>query len=161
MKTGFLVCDAMTQRPISVEYNITIAKCAEIMAESHVSTLIVKKSNQFVGLLTEKDIVRKVVAEEKDPSRILASEIAETDFPTIAPEKDIYDAIILMRDKNIRHLPVMSKKALVGFLTGKDILKLQPQLFEFLADKIELREWERKINLLKEEQALFNSQKRL
>jgi hypothetical protein len=52
-----------------------------------------------------------------------------------------------MRDKNVRHLPVMSKTALVGFLTGKDILKIHPQLFEFLADKIELREWERKSQL--------------
>ena len=150
MKTGFLVCDAMTQRPISVEHNTTIVRCSEIMAENHVSTLIVKKSNQLVGLLTEKDIVRKVVAEALDPSKSIASEVAETNFPTISPEKDIYDAIILMRDKNVRHLPVMSKKSLVGFLTGKDILKIHPQLFEFLADKIELREWERKMSALKE-----------
>lgn len=68
----------------------------------------------------------------------------EKDFPTIGPEKDIYDAIVLMRDKNVRHLPVMSKSTMVGFLTGKDVLKFQPQLFEVLADRIELREIERK-----------------
>ena len=144
MKTGLLVCDAMTQKPVSVEHNATIVQCSEIMAENHVSTLIVKKSNRLVGLLSEKDIVRKIIAEGLDPGKITASEIMEKDFPTIGPEKDIYDAIILMRDKNVRHLPVMSKSTMVGFLTGKDVLKFQPQLFEVLADRIELREIERK-----------------
>jgi CBS domain-containing protein len=149
MKTGFLVCDAMTQRPVYVEHDTAIVECSKIMAKNHISTLVVKKSNKLAGLLTEKDIVRKVVAEDIDPSKILAGEVMETNFPTISPERDIYEAIILMRDKNVRHLPVMSGKSMVGFLTGKDILKLQPQLFEFLAEKIELREWERKETALR------------
>lgn len=147
MKTGYLVCDAMTQRPISVEHDATIVECSKIMAQNHVSSLIVKKANRLVGLLTEKDIVRKVVSEGIEPSKAIASGIMEKKFPTIRPEKDISEAIKLMRDKNVRHLPVMNRKTMVGFLTGKDILKLQPHLFEVLAEKIELREWERKAGL--------------
>ena len=149
VKTGYFVCDAMTQRPISIEHDTSIVECSKIMAKNHVSTLIVKKANKLVGLLTEKDIVRKVVADGIEPSKILAREIMETKFPSISPEKDIYEAIKLMRDKNVRHLPVMNRKTMVGFLTGKDILKLQPQLFEVLAEKIELREWDRKISSVK------------
>ncbi|MEM4336651.1 MAG: CBS domain-containing protein [Candidatus Woesearchaeota archaeon] len=149
MKTGYLVCDVMTQRPISVEHDVPISECAKIMSKYHVSTLIVKKANKLLGLLTEKDIVRKVVADSLDPSKILAREICQTSYPLITPERDIYEAIITMRDKNVRHLPVMEKGKLVGFLTGKDILKIQPQLFEILAEKIELREQERKLSLLK------------
>ena len=150
MKTGYLVCDAMTQRPISVEHDVNIVDCSRIMAKNHVSTLVVQKANKLEGLLTEKDIVRKIVAEGLDPSKVLAREIMETKFPTISPEKDIYDAIKLMGEKNIRHLPVMNKKTMVGFLTGKDILKIHPELFEVLAEKIELREWERKAAMKEE-----------
>ena len=150
MKTGYLVCDAMTQRPISVDQDTTITDCSKVMAKNHVSTLIVQKANKLAGLLTEKDIVRKVVADGLDPENVLAREIMETEFPTISPEKDISEAIKLMRDRNVKHLPVMNKKAMVGFLTGKDILKLQPHLFEVLAEKIELREWERKVSATRE-----------
>jgi len=139
----------MTQRPISVEHDATIVECAQVMAKNHVGTLIVKKNKRLAGLLTEKDIVRKVIAEGLDPAKILAGEMMETRFPKVRPEQDIYDAIKIMRDNNVRHLPVMDGRKMVGFLTGKDILKIQPQLFEVLADKIELREWERKISAIK------------
>jgi len=147
MKTGYLVCDAMTQRPISVEHDASIVECSRLMEKNHVSSLIVKKANRLAGLLTEKDIVRKVVSKGIEPGKIIAADIMEKKFPTIRPEKDISEAIMIMRDKNVRHLPVMNRKTMVGFLTGKDILKLQPHLFEILADKIELREWERKAGL--------------
>jgi len=151
MKTGYLVCDAMTQRPISVEHDLAIVECAKVMADNHVGTLIVKKNNRLAGLLSEKDIVRKVIAEGLDPAKILAGEMMETKFAKVSPEQDIYDAIKIMRDNNVRHVPVMDGKKMVGFLTGKDILKIQPQLFEVLADKIELREWERKVSAIKED----------
>jgi len=63
---------------------------------------------------------------------------------TIAPEVDIFDAINMMSEYNIRHLPVMSDNKMIGFVTLKDILKIEPELFELLVDKFELRETERK-----------------
>ncbi|MBW2970751.1 CBS domain-containing protein [Candidatus Woesearchaeota archaeon] len=56
----------------------------------------------------------------------------------------MYDSLVLMRDYNIRHLPVVHKKELVGYLTIKDILKIEPQLFELIVEKFELREEHRK-----------------
>lgn len=145
MKTGYKVCDIMTQKPVSVEFNTSIVDCAKVMAENHVGSLIVRKSNRLVGIIREKDIVRKILALSLNPSKMLAQDIMEKKFVRISPEKDLYDAIILMRDKNVRHIPVMSKKTMVGLLTGKDILKVQPQLFELLVDKIELKEQVRKL----------------
>ena len=63
---------------------------------------------------------------------------------TISPTKDIYDALKVMRDFNVRHLPVLDKGKFLGFLTIKDILKIQPQLFEIIVEKFELREESRK-----------------
>ena len=68
----------------------------------------------------------------------------ETKLLMISPSDDIYDALIKMRDSNIRHLPVVEHGKMVGLLTLKDILKIEPQLFELLVEKFELREETRK-----------------
>jgi signal-transduction protein with cAMP-binding, CBS, and nucleotidyltransferase domain len=63
---------------------------------------------------------------------------------TISPEKDIFEAITVMRDNNIRHLPVMQDGKFYGLVTTKDILKIEPDLFELMVDRIELKEEKRK-----------------
>ena len=63
---------------------------------------------------------------------------------TISPEVDIYEALLVMRDEDIRMLPVVNDNEVIGLLTVKDILKIQPQLFELLAEKLILREERRK-----------------
>ncbi|MBI2559074.1 CBS domain-containing protein [Candidatus Woesearchaeota archaeon] len=62
----------------------------------------------------------------------------------MSPNDDIYDALIKMRDSNIRHLPVVENGKMVGLLTLKDVLKIEPSLFELLVEKFELREETRK-----------------
>jgi len=150
MKTGYKVCDVMTRKPVEVTPDTSIVDCARIMAENHVGSLVVRENKKIVGLLTEKDIVRKIVARGFDLEKISAKDAMNSSFVSISPEKDIYDALVLMRDHNVRQVPVMSGKKMVGFLTGKDILKIQPQLFELLADKIELREQDRKLRLVED-----------
>jgi CBS domain-containing protein len=144
METGFKVCDAMTREPVVVSPNVSIQECAKIMSEHKVGALIVKEGSLPVGIITEQDIVRKAVTLNHIPSKKLASEIMEPKINTIEPEKDIYDALMKMRDLNIRHLPVMSGKSMVGLLTLKDVLKIEPQLFDMMVDRLEVREQERK-----------------
>ena len=71
-------------------------------------------------------------------------DLMEKNLVTITPEKDLFEAIRVMRDHNIRHLPVMYKGKFLGLVTMKDILKLEPDLFDLLVKKFEVRE-ERKI----------------
>jgi len=143
MKTGYKVCDAMTVKPITISPDITIQECAKIMNENHIGAVIVH-SDELDGIITEQDIVRKSVILNDKPSVRKASDVMETVMHTIEPEKDIYDALIDMRDKKIRHLPVVSNGEMVGLLTLKDILKIEPQLFDLIAEKITLKEEERK-----------------
>lgn len=147
MQTGYKVCDVMTLKPVSVSPDTTLLDCGVIMEKNHVGSLVVRKGMRIVGIVTEKDIVRKAVAKGLLPKETIVEIVMTKEFVTIAPEKDVYDALILMRDKNVRQMPVMAEKIMVGFLTGKDILKIQPQLFELLAEKIELREQARKLRL--------------
>ena len=140
MKIGVKVIDAMTRNPLVVKPNAPISECSKIMETNHVGSLIVKENNLVIGIVTEQDIVRKVIAKSLKPEATEVSSVMERNLFTVTGKEDIYDALVLMRDKNIRHLPVLQNGDLTGFLTIKDILKIQPQLFELLVDKFELRE---------------------
>ena len=144
MKTGYKVGDAMTIKPVMVKKEMTLKKCAEIMSEKHVGSLLVEEKGKIVGIVTEQDMVRKAMAKLLDPSKTPIKKIMEIEILTTSPSKDIYDALKIMRDHNVRHLPVVDKGKFVGFLTIKDILKIQPQLFEIIVERFELREEARK-----------------
>jgi len=155
MKTGVTAGEAMTSRPIYVTPNTTLAECASIMKESHVGSLLVKEDQNLVGIITEQDIVRRAVAEHKNPGDMTADKIMAKHVYSVEPGADIFEALREMKDYNIRHLPVMQDGQLLGLITGKDILKIAPHLFEMLVDKIELREEDKKpINKFSENEGL-------
>lgn len=148
MNTGIKVCDAMTNKPVTLSPSTLVSECAKIMAENHVGSIIVLEDGNLVGVVTEQDLVRKVIALGLNVTKTPLKAIMVFDVNVISPEADISEAILVMKNKNVRHLPVVSDNKLVGYITGKDILKLQPHLFETLAEVIELREQERKLDLL-------------
>ncbi len=145
MQTGVQVADAMTLRPITCTPSASLLECALLMKNMHVGSLIVRDGEKLLGMFTEQDMVRKAMTTDKPASQIMCSEIMEETLITIEPDADIQDALLLMADHNIRHLPVLHNGKMVGLITGKDILKLEPALFELLHETIELREQERKI----------------
>ena len=148
MKTGIKVCDAMTKRPVTVSSDTSIKKCAEIMEKEKVGSLIIKDNSHLLGIIKERDIVRSVVLENHDANKEVVSNYMVKRVITITPDVDIYEALIVMRDEDVRMLPVMDGKKIIGLLTVKDILKIEPTLIELLADKLVLREEENKpINL--------------
>lgn len=147
MKTGIQVSDAMTEKPIHVSTHVKLSDVAKIMREKHVGGMIVKEGHELKGLVTEQDMVRKAIAEGVDPKSADIKDFMETEIISIEPEADIYEALVKMRDNNIRHLPVMKGKKLVGLLTIKDILRIQPSLFDLIVEKFEIREHDRKLSL--------------
>ncbi len=144
MKIGYKVCDAMTMKPVMVKPDTSMKECAKIMADNKVGSLIIKQNGDLLGIIKERDIVRTVVLENVNASKAKVKEYMVKDVVTISPEVDIYDALVTMRDYDVRMLPVLDGKELIGLLTVKDILKIEPQLFELLAEKLILREEERK-----------------
>lgn len=146
MQTDYKVIDVMTNKPVTAGKDITLKEAAQIMLDSNVNSLLVVESEKPIGIITDEDLVRKVIAKGLDPKKVKVKDIMATDLITINPGKDIYDAMKVMRDHNIRQLPVVEKGKLVGFLTAKDILKIQPELFDLWIEKYELREEQRKLS---------------
>ena len=140
-----MVCDAMTRKPITVHPDTEVLECARLMKEHKIGSIVISDSEEVKGIVTEHDLVRKCLAEQRDPAKLKALEAGTENVVTISPEVDVFEAVMLMQDYDIRHLPVTDDGKMVGFITIKDILRVQPQLFELLADKIEIREHSRKL----------------
>ncbi len=139
MKTGVRVLDAMTNRPVTAKETDSMKDCAVLMKKYHVGSLLIKDKNKVIAILTEQDMVRRGIAKSMSFDEPV-KKIMETELMTINPHVDLYDALIFMREENIRHLPVKEGKKIIGLITLKDILKIEPQLFELLLEKFELRE---------------------
>jgi CBS domain-containing protein len=144
LNTGYTVADALTQDPVTISPSKTLRDAAKLMAKQHVGALLVKEKTEIVGIMTEQDIVRKGVAGAGNAAARKVKDIMEKNLIQIAPDEDIFEALRVMRDENIRHLPVFNQGKFVGLVTMKDVLKIEPDLYEILVEKIELREAQRK-----------------
>ncbi|HIH05055.1 TPA: CBS domain-containing protein [Candidatus Woesearchaeota archaeon] len=144
MKTGISVHECMTTKPISVDRDAGLQDAAKLMADHRIGALLVKEHGTAVGIITDQDIVRHFVAKGINPLARSVRDLRAKELITISPEADIYDALVTMRDHGIRHLPVMQGRELIGLLTLKDILKVEPQLFDIVVEKYEIMEEGRK-----------------
>ncbi len=128
------VSDAMVPRVITCKPDETIADAARKMAENDVgSVVVVDDKGLIIGILTEGDIVRRVVAKDLDPSRTLVKHVMTPNPITIYEDAPLSAAADLMSRKRIGHLPVVDKEnKLVGIITRSDIIRYAPGLIELL-----------------------------
>ena len=140
MKSKISVKDAMTIHPITLDIKKSLKDCAKLMKRHRIGGVLIVDKKKLIGIVTEQDIVRKLVAKGKGTLDICVTEIMETELITITSDIDIYEAMMLMRDEDVRHLPIVENEKLVGLITSKDVLRIEPQLFDFMVAKFELRE---------------------
>jgi len=141
MDTGIKVGDLMTRNFIHVAPDTDLRKCAKTMIKKRVGSLIIKEGDKLKGILTEKDIVWAVVKKsKKDLKNIKAKDLMKRKVVTIKPSADITDAMQKFRKKKIRRLPVVEMGKIIGFITSKDILKMDPGLFQMIAETIKIKE---------------------
>ncbi len=145
MKTGIKVIDAMTKNPIAIEKTATIEEAALKMLKNNVGSLIIKENNKLLGIITEKDMIDKVLANNLNAEKTRVNDIMSTQIKTISPQMDLYDAITKMRDEDVRRLPVIENDEVLGLLTEKDVLKIEPSLFDVLVEKFRIREEKTKL----------------
>ncbi len=148
MKTGVKVMDAMTKAPILVHPDDTLTKCVDKMIKGDVGSLIVASDNQLLGIITEKDLIDKALGKNLDIEKHKAKDIMTTRMVKIDPNQDLYDAILLMSREDVRRLPVTKEDRFIGLITYKDVLKLQPDLFDILLENIKIKEEETKKKFL-------------
>ena len=129
MDTGYKISDLMVQRVLTAEPTATVKECAKLMADKQIGSLVIADNKKIVGIVTEQDMSRKVVAKALDYEASV-SEILTKKLVDIMPTDDIYTAMVRMSKYNIKHLPVVSAGKLVGIISFKDIIRAEPALLE-------------------------------
>lgn len=144
------VGDIMTRNFISVKPDASLIDCAKEMIRKRVGSVVLKDDKKLVGLLTEKDIIWAITKKgQKDLSRIKAADIASRKVATIKPSANLAEALQRMKKLKFRRLPVVVNGNVIGMLTLKDVLRIEPTLFSNLGELEKIKEESEKLERLK------------
>ncbi len=107
----------------TIPLNTTVFDALKIMAEKDIGALPVLDGKKVVGIFSERDYARKVILQGKSSKNMSVSEIMSTNLIMIAPDQTTEQGLALMTAKHVRHLPVIQKEKLVGFISIGDLVK--------------------------------------
>jgi CBS domain-containing protein len=117
------VRDVMTQNPTSCNPSATVVDAAKVMASEDVGSVPVVKDGRLAGVVTDRDIVVRVLAEGRDPNSTTVGEIASSDLETVSPDDDLNTALRKMASSKVRRLPVVDGDELVGIVAQADVAR--------------------------------------
>jgi len=118
--------DVINKSPVSVDIETSITVAAQIMTNQKVSSLLVTREDKLIGIVTDRDLRSRVVAASLD-THLPVSQIMTTNPAQITENRTLFDALALMTERNIHHLPVIDQQTLVplGMVTASDIIRHQ------------------------------------
>jgi CBS domain-containing protein len=136
LRSKMLVKDVMSSPAITIEENAPANRVAELMGKHDLGCIIVTtKKGKPAGIITERDLVVRVVAKNVRPDTLKATEVMTCPLMNIEPDATITEAARRMSRLNIRRLGVTYKEQLVGVISSKDILGVMPELLEIIQEK--------------------------
>ena len=135
MTREVIVKEAMKTKLAIVKPTTTVLEAAKLMKKRKLGNVLVVEKKQPIGILTESDILKKVVAEGKNAEDVKVKDVMSTPVIIIDPYCTLEDAMKIMGKCNVRRLPVIENNELIGIITQKDISRISPILHEIS------REW--------------------
>ena len=115
------VRDAMTEDPRSIGASASVVEAAQLMRAEHIGSLPVTEDEQLVGMITDRDITTRVVAESAVPESTSVGDVYSRDLISVEPNHDLDEALELMARHQVRRLPVVENGRLVGVVAQADI----------------------------------------
>ena len=117
------VSDLMTKTLVTVPVGTSTADAAKVMNKRQVGSVFIEQNNRVVGIVTESDIVRKVVGENKPVHCVSVESIMSSPVISLDERRSITDAADLMQSHHTRHLGVVQSGAIIGVLSVRDLLQ--------------------------------------
>lgn len=124
--------DAMGKEVITVDEDSSVKEAADVMNKFEIGCLIAVRKGKAIGIITERDLLKRVIAEGKDTSKTKVKDIMTSPLVVAEPAMELEDAVKLMFQMKIKKLPVVDNKRLVGLVTLTDIARFQPQMIKIL-----------------------------
>lgn len=121
-----LVKDMMIKDVITIEFDDTVLKACEKYKQFGVGCLVVMNEKLVVGILTERDIIERIIIDHRNPKRTKVEEIMSRNIKTIHASAKIEQAAEMMKTNKIKKLPVVLNNEIVGILTATDITNIMP-----------------------------------
>ena len=136
LRSKMLVRDVMSSPVIAMGEDAPANRVAELMDKHDLGCIIVtNKEGKPLGIITERDLVVRVLAKNVKPDTLKANEVMTSPLITIEPDATISDAARKMSKLDIRRLGVIYKKQITGLLSSKDILGVMPELIEIIQER--------------------------
>ena len=124
--------DVMTKEVITIDENATIKEAAEIMDKNEISCLIALRNGRAIGIITERDLLKRVIVESKNPEKTKVKTVMSSPLEVIALGTSLETALRLMFLKKIKKLPVVNKDSIFGLVSLTDIARCQPAIITLL-----------------------------
>jgi CBS domain-containing protein len=124
--------DVMVREVITLDEGSTVKEAAEIMNKFEIGCLIAVKKGKAMGIVTERDLLKRVVAEARNAKKTRVKEVMSSPLVVVEPKMELEDAVKLMFQMKIKKLPVVDGKRLVGLVSLTDIARFQPQMMKIL-----------------------------
>jgi signal-transduction protein with cAMP-binding, CBS, and nucleotidyltransferase domain len=132
------VAEVMNKAVIAMDIDSDIPAIAREMVSRDAGSVIITDNGMAMGIITERDLVKSIVMEDRRPSEVKAIEILSTPLVTIEPETSIVEASETMLKANIKRLPVLKNGMVIGVISNTDILMVTPGLNTILKDLIDM-----------------------
>ena len=122
------VGELMTRDPVLLEPTATVRDAARMMRDHDIGTVLVADKGQLVGMVTDRDIVVRDLAEKDDAVRMPVMAVASTELTALTPNDSVDQAVKLMRSQAVRRFPVVDSGKPVGIVTMGDlVMELDPK----------------------------------
>jgi CBS domain-containing protein len=119
---GKSILEAMSSNPCAIEADRSVAYAAKMLKQEDVGLAPIVENGRLVGMLTDRDIVTRVVAEGKDPDSVSVRDVASSNLVTVDPQQDLDEALNLMARHQVRRLAVVEEGGrLVGVVAQADV----------------------------------------
>ena len=122
--------DVMVTDLVTVTADLNVKEAVKVMNDFEIGCLIVVEDGKAVGILTERDVLKRVVEKGKEPEKILVKDVMSKPLIVVNPEMGLEEAIETMFKNKIKKLPVVKDGKLVGLVTFTDIARIQPVMIK-------------------------------
>ena len=137
---SMFVRDIMAVNVVSMPPDASIFEVSKAMAEMDIGSVIIADKDRPLGIITESDIVRRVIVGEKDTKTTTASEVMSSPIIHVEPGTGLTDAMRVMARSNIRRVAVLKNNTLAGIITSRDLLRWSPELIDILVESLRLKD---------------------
>lgn len=135
-----LVKDIMSRPVVTISEEKSAKEAGQLMKKTRKGCLIITKNQKPVGLISDSDLIKRIIATDKKASEVKLKKIMSRPLVTVTPSDDILVAVRKMRKSNVHRLPVVEGGKIIGLVSLSDIAKTSPEMLDLLEYRLKMRE---------------------